>query len=391
MKPAIDPHDLSIVIQGPIVGKPTDPPEQQWTRRACESARLFFPGAEIILSTWAGSDSTGIDCDKVINNIDPGQVIYKWGCRSFSFSSSVNRMIYSVVQGLKSVTRQFSIRMRSDMYFTSNSCLSFWGRYTDSSMAKILKERIIVKPCYRNSYIRPFYVCDFFTLGLTEDVLQFWDVPLLDKSVAATRRMPPFPFRNPIIDQGPNSEQYIYFSFLKKSPLYRQILNCDTFHEAARLIKTSPLLPLRTRKLPLPNARSLRQLVHEQSVADNLVVASSDQIGVDSFKYPGHLDARKDSMAGQEFIIFEDWKQLYKRYVSNTSKFTILMFVQSYFTLVKNEFSYQLIKSKYIAEKAQRRARLSLRKIKLPLKRKFPTYYATAKKIKNLLFPPVRC
>ena len=43
---SIDPREISVVVQGPITGRPTDPPQQQLTRLCLEGLRRHLPGAD---------------------------------------------------------------------------------------------------------------------------------------------------------------------------------------------------------------------------------------------------------------------------------------------------------------------------------------------------------
>src|SRR6266851_1380389 len=70
-------RDLSVVVQGPVVGGRRDPEERQLTRRCLASIRSCLPDAQIILSTWRGSDLAGLPFDVLVENDDPGP-IYQW-------------------------------------------------------------------------------------------------------------------------------------------------------------------------------------------------------------------------------------------------------------------------------------------------------------------------
>lgn len=62
----IKPKDISVVVQGAI--------NKEITPRCLQSIRTLLPNAEIILSTWEGSDVDGLDYDKLVLNKDPGAV-----------------------------------------------------------------------------------------------------------------------------------------------------------------------------------------------------------------------------------------------------------------------------------------------------------------------------
>ena len=65
--------DISVVVQGAIAG-PSKDGKAYPTRDCLLSIRRRLPGAEIILSTWKGSDVTGLDYDQLVLNDDPGAV-----------------------------------------------------------------------------------------------------------------------------------------------------------------------------------------------------------------------------------------------------------------------------------------------------------------------------
>ena len=51
----IDSKDISVIVQGPINKKETP--------KCLKSIRKFLPEAEIILSTWQGTDISNLDYD----------------------------------------------------------------------------------------------------------------------------------------------------------------------------------------------------------------------------------------------------------------------------------------------------------------------------------------
>ena len=60
--------NISVVVQGPIL------PFQ--TAICLKSIRKFLPKAEIILSTWEGSNINDLDYDVLVLNKDPGAEIF---------------------------------------------------------------------------------------------------------------------------------------------------------------------------------------------------------------------------------------------------------------------------------------------------------------------------
>ena len=63
----MDTKDISVIVQGAI--------NKNETIKCLQSIRQYLPGAEIILSTWEGSNITDLDYDNLILSKDPGAAI----------------------------------------------------------------------------------------------------------------------------------------------------------------------------------------------------------------------------------------------------------------------------------------------------------------------------
>ena len=99
----IQPYDISVIVQGPIMGG-----AERLTGRAIESVRRVLPGAEIILSTWHGSDTGALACDALVLSDDPGAT--NWLRRGDAAAldkklNNGNRQIVSTRAGLARATR----------------------------------------------------------------------------------------------------------------------------------------------------------------------------------------------------------------------------------------------------------------------------------------------
>ena len=64
-------QELSIVVQGPCLRSATVR-DATSIDDALASIRRHFPGAQIVVSTWTGSDVAGLDADDIVLNPDPG-------------------------------------------------------------------------------------------------------------------------------------------------------------------------------------------------------------------------------------------------------------------------------------------------------------------------------
>ena len=118
----IDSKEISVVIQGPVHGTEHDPPDMQWTKLAADSIRHHLPKAEIILSTWQEVDSKFITYDKLIVNTEPPPIKNL----PSDVNPNLNRLICTTANGIKASTREYVLKIRSDMSLAGTSFLSFF-------------------------------------------------------------------------------------------------------------------------------------------------------------------------------------------------------------------------------------------------------------------------
>lgn len=173
--------DISFVIQGAVMSDEKN--NKNWTRLSCESIRTLFSDAEIILSTWKGSDVSGIDYDILIENEDPGALTsYFREKNGESCINNINRQIVSSREGIKRAGRKYVMKLRSDSYLTGKEFLDFYSLYGREDIGR--KTRILsFEP--RNPkglYSGQFCLCDFWFFGTKEDLLRLWDIPLYKNS-----------------------------------------------------------------------------------------------------------------------------------------------------------------------------------------------------------------
>lgn len=169
---SIDSKNISVVVQGAV--------DTNLTPVCLASVRTFLPQAEIILSTWEGSKTDGLDYDTLILSKDPGGVICD---PTYKIMNNVNRQIVSSKCGLEAASRQFALKIRSDMKLSGLQFISAWGLYDDkrSDTCRIFKNRIVINNLYcadpaHTNFL--FHVSDWVQFGLREDVLNLWDIPL---------------------------------------------------------------------------------------------------------------------------------------------------------------------------------------------------------------------
>ena len=167
-------EDISVVVQGPIIGSPEDPYNKRLTYQCIESIRRHLPGAEIILSTWRGSSVKSLSHDILIENEDPGATIYYYRLKLYN---NINRQIVSTKSGLQHSTKKFAMKIRSDMILHGNDFLKYFKKYTKRSDEwKILQERVLICTIFSKNPKRifpfPLHPSDWFFFS--EDIKVFW-------------------------------------------------------------------------------------------------------------------------------------------------------------------------------------------------------------------------
>lgn len=168
----IDSKDISVVVQGAI--------HKKETKKCLESIRTYLPGAEIILSTWEGSDVSGLDHDVLVLSKDPG------GFVTSAEGSPLNNMLRQLVstkEGLKHANRKYVMKLRSDLILTSDKFLEYFDQYPARiGEYKLFKHKILIpllasRFCL-NKFATPFHPSDWWFLGLNEDIRTYFDIEL---------------------------------------------------------------------------------------------------------------------------------------------------------------------------------------------------------------------
>jgi len=163
----IDSKDISIVVQGAI--------EKENTLHCLKSVMEYLPGAEIILSTWKGSEIKGLPCDILIENDDPGAVI---ASPKFNYLNNINRQLVSTVEGLKKCNKKFAMKIRSDNVLTSANFLDYFNKFpARCDKFKLFQSRAIVATLFSRKFFgipTPFRISDWFMFGLAEDIKKFY-------------------------------------------------------------------------------------------------------------------------------------------------------------------------------------------------------------------------
>lgn len=176
---AIDHSDITFVVQGPII--------PDITLECLISIRRYFPEAQIILSTWKGTDASSLTFDELVYSEDPGYFYYS--DRAGERQNNVNRQIVSTLAGLQRVKTKYTFKIRTDFNMTGDDFLQFWNRFPAANADyKVFQDKILACSYFsRNPTSRmrfPFHPSDLAFFGRTEDVLNLFDIPLMTKKEA---------------------------------------------------------------------------------------------------------------------------------------------------------------------------------------------------------------
>lgn len=279
------PEEVSFVLQGPVerLGR-------GGTIAACASIRRHFPGAEIVVSTWEGANTRGVDCDVLVASPDPGTT----GRRTYN--PNTNRLIVSSLAGVRAATRPLVVKLRTDMQFLSDALLSHWGRWEErADELRVFDRRLLVPNIFarRPSYLAPFplHPSDWAFFGTRADVERLFDVPLMTaKDTTAPGAAEGLADLHCLVPDLPTyaPEQWIWVHALRRA---------DPDVALAHVFDLTP--------------ETLR--LTERSFANNLAILDTyAQFGVWLPKYPWANRLYSD----QSLYQHDEWLELYQRYVT---------------------------------------------------------------------------
>ncbi|MFD1383497.1 WavE lipopolysaccharide synthesis family protein [Rhodanobacter aciditrophus] len=205
---------ISFVVQGAVERK------NDITSKCLQSIKEFFPASEVILSTWEGSDVSGLAFDQLILSADPGDLGPYYEDRKNLLNNN-NRQLLSTYEGIKASTSSYVVKVRSDMLFSSNR-LEYYLRKTGKCKGRVLSHKLIT---LRDHTINPkhflklsHHPSDFIYAGRREDMLYYFDSPLQTRDMASYFKNYNYPDEivPKLIPQFAN-EQYILKSFLERA------------------------------------------------------------------------------------------------------------------------------------------------------------------------------
>lgn len=221
-------RDVSVVVQGPVHRKAERDLPPDGTRRCLESVRRALPNAEVILSTWKGSDVSGLPADRIIFNVDPGPTAPRY---PIGATNNVNRQVVSTRAGLEHATRPLGFKLRTDMELEHGEALALIDAWPErSNDVRVLHKRVVVPTYYnfnpRRVYPRLVYAySDWCHLGLLEDLLAIWSTPHWDPSLE-------WLLGNGVV----TSEQFIWMSLFNRHGHGATLGRPDAIEHSERLL-----------------------------------------------------------------------------------------------------------------------------------------------------------
>lgn len=168
----IDTKDISVVVQGAV--------DKVNTPRCLSSIRKHLPGSEIILSTWEGTDTAGLDYDILVTSEDPGIPCYNFLCGR-TIPVNQNRQLLTTQKGFEKCRTKYAIKFRTDFYLSNANFLDFVDCYPERSPEyRFFNERVIICSIFarrfsdENGFPTPYHPSDIFLFGLTDDLKDFF-------------------------------------------------------------------------------------------------------------------------------------------------------------------------------------------------------------------------
>lgn len=175
-------RDISVVVQGPVVHDSSKRYALPLTFVALRALRQLLPDAQIIVSTWEGSNVRYLDSyDELVLSKDPGTQ----GAGPNRVPSNINRQLVSTRAGLEKAIRPYVLKIRSDMVLQN---VDFIRNFEEAPLPSIpygvFSRKIVCNNLSsRNPHIECpgaflFHPADHAHFGLAEDIRKLWSAQL---------------------------------------------------------------------------------------------------------------------------------------------------------------------------------------------------------------------
>lgn len=178
-------NEITFVIQGPVSEQTSD---------TVYGVLHNFDGAQVIVSTYEGFED---ECEKnelfanqIIFNPDPGES----SAPNISDDAvkNLNRHIVSSRNGILSAKTKYVCKVRSDILFKGNNIVSVFEEFQKKNTfynMDILENKIVI-PTMHSLHPRKdleYHPSDWLAFGIKEDVLTYYDAPLIHRKYPSLR------------------------------------------------------------------------------------------------------------------------------------------------------------------------------------------------------------
>ena len=210
--------NISVVVQGAV---------GEVTSKCLINIRQFLPGAEIILSTWEGTDTNGLDFDILVQSQDPGSIQHDFSIQNIKKSANnFNRQLVSTSAGLANASRPYVLKLRSDLLLQQVDFLAYWDLFSSRNPTySFFKHRVLCSSLYSreysdqfgNGFPLPFHPSDFWIFGFYDDIRDYFDCPqqsILEGGNWTFKYPNRVPYRTQLWRYAP--EQYFCLNWVKK-------------------------------------------------------------------------------------------------------------------------------------------------------------------------------
>lgn len=206
-------NKISVVIQGPLHRASSE----YGVEITINSIKKWLPEAEIIVSTWVGEDTKGLNCHQLIVSEPPEKLIDKNGNPNY-----LGHQILSTQFGLALSTRAYVLKMRADHSLLNNDFCIYPDKVVKSEPFAFFDKKIIVSSLFLRDPLKVpflFHISDLIQFGKRSDVIAFWSLkaPTLEEILQKNPRGHVGLFGNysssTLFKQAP--EQTIILSLLK--------------------------------------------------------------------------------------------------------------------------------------------------------------------------------
>lgn len=276
--------EITFVIQGGIS-------DVDSVNKAINSVRQYFNGAKIILSSNE-QPPYQYNVDEIVTYDDPGFFYYNVNDKN-SKKLNLNRQIASSYAGLAKASTKYAFKLRSDMTISGREFLNFFDKFNQyDDQYKIVQNRILAG-CYftRNPYHKdtpyPYHLGDLMYFGLTTDMQDLFDVPLMSEQ--ESQYCPDQKYQPRY-----RAEQYMILKFLEKHGVDHQ---CDSYLQCSN------------ENIELSKAY----------IANNFVLLTFDQFNVRLPDKPA-FDKVMSIKSYVTCITHDDWLHLYNHYANGQAE-----------------------------------------------------------------------